>query len=149
MKHGYILLPPRKIFLYPFIFNFFYSSLFFAVIGGYIKKENKIKIFSLLFYSYSPFFLPFPSSYFPFPPFLPLNSSPFFSFKSLSKSFIKMVPSVTWRSNLQVIFISFFVILILFDLYSTIAFQIYFIICSLLSSYIYNDMGRTKKCRNI
>ena len=68
MKHGYILLLPRKI-LYFFIF---YSSLFFAVIGGNIKKEKKIK-------------KKFPSC--------------FFSFKSLPKSFIKMVPSVTCLVN--------------------------------------------------
>ena len=44
----------------------------------------------------------------------------------------------------------FFVILIIFDLYSTIVFQIYFIIiCSLLSLYLYYDMGGPKKCRNI
>ena len=35
-----------------------------------------------------------------------------------------------WGSNLQTFFISFFKILILFDLYSTIVFQIYFFICS-------------------
>ena len=34
-------------------------------------------------------------------------------------------------------------------LYSTIVFQIYCIICSLLSTYFYYYMGGTKKCRNI
>ena len=53
------------------------------------------------------------------------------------------------RSNFGTCFISFFVILILFYLDSTIVFQIYFIICSLLSSYLYYDMGGMKKCRNI
>ena len=42
-----------------------------------------------------------------------------------------------------------FVILILFDLYSTIVFWIYYSICSLLSSYLYYDIGAPKKCRNI
>ena len=54
-----------------------------------------------------------------------------------------------WRSNLQTFFISFFPILFLFELYSTIVFQIYFIICFLLSSYLYYDMAGPEKCQNI
>ena len=55
---------------------------------------------------------------------------------------------VNRRSNLQTLFISFFVIFILFDLYSTIVFRF---TLSYVPYYLqdYYDMGGPKKCRNI
>jgi len=54
-----------------------------------------------------------------------------------------------WRSNFGICFISFFVVLILFDLYILQSF--FRSTFSFVPSYlhIYTDIGRPKKCRNI